>query len=153
MATDYLTAKDVMLTMLMDALTLDAPAVIGYVPEVNFQGTKKGVTPPSEKYHGVAFVHAVKEEQATLCHDVDTLGSRRYNNKGLFEFQIMCPLSDSQNSDRGAKIAYIAQKAFRGKEGSCGIVFYDAMFKAGASTEVFSKHIMTVKYNYDEVSL
>lgn len=152
-------AKDTMYTMLMTDIIAQSPSIIGYVPNITFHGSRyspppaNGIIPPADKYHGVSFVHVMKEEQKTLCHDVDTLGSRRYNNRGVFEFQIMCPLSDAQNSDKGDRLAYVAQKAFRGKEGTCGIVFYDAMYKSGATGDVFSKYIMTVKYNYDEVSL
>lgn len=151
MALTYIEAKDEMLTMLQTAWNAQAAAIVTYIPIILYQGIEPKNIQPSDKYFGKCDIFVLSDNQKTLSTNVGQASQRRYNNKGILQLQIMCPLSDVQNSDRGAKLANIAKLAFRGKQSPCGIVFYNAMYTPSLSTEVFSKHIMTVEYNFDEI--
>lgn len=152
MSLTYLQARNEMFKMFADAWALNTPAIVSPAPTVYYPNVLPPSPPPSNLYFAVVNIKVAKEVQKTLAIDVVNFGGRMYNNKGLFICEIMCPLSDAPNSEKGAELATVARNAFRGKRSPCGVVFYDAMFTVSKSTEVFSKYIMTVEYNYDDIT-
>jgi hypothetical protein len=155
MALTEVQAKDEMLTMFRTAWNANSVAVITpyqvTVPAVRYHGQVNKEPPPSNLYHAILYMECVSRSQKTLAIDVASIGTRRYNNIGILSLQIMCPFSDAENSDRGLRLGIVARDAFEGKTSPCGVWFRDAKVTPSLSTEVFSKHIMTVGYQFDEI--
>lgn len=152
MSLTYLQARNEIFTMFANAWALNAPAIVSPAPKVYYPNVLPPAVPPSNLYFAVVKIKTIQEVQKTLAINVVNPGGRMYNAKGLFSCEIICPLSDAQNSSKGAQLCMVARDAFRGKHSPCGVVFYDATPTEGKSTEVFSKHIMTVEYNYDDIT-
>lgn len=156
MALDQIQAKDEMFTMFRTAWNANSVAIIApyqiTIPEVYYHGVEKPAIPPSDKYFAILDMIVVDRKQKTLAIDVVNFGDRMYNNRGLLRLQIVCPLSDAENSDRGLRLGMVARDAFDGKRSPCGVLFRNGTIEPSLSTEVFSKHIFTVKYEYDEIN-
>jgi hypothetical protein len=159
MALTQLQAKDEMFTMFRtawNALVGGALSVVSpyqaTIPEVYYHGVEKPLIPPSDKYFAILDMIVVDRKQKTLAIDVVNFGDKMYNNRGLLRLQIVCPLSDAENSDRGLRLGMVARDAFDGKRSPCGVVFFNGTITPSLSTEVFSKHIMTVEYQYEDIN-
>lgn len=156
MALTQVEAKDEMFTMFRTAWNANSVAVITpfqiTVPYVSYQGVRVTEPHPADKYSAILDMIVVSRKQATLAINVVNMGDRMYNNKGILRLQILCPLSDAQNADRGLRLGLVALDAFDGKRSPCGVKFYDGMVEPSLSNEVFSKHIMTVKYEYADIN-
>lgn len=148
MTFDIIQANDEMLTMLKTAWDAQTTAIVAYIPDIQYEGETKKVVPPSDKYYGVLYNNILTNPQATLCGDLDGIGSRRYNNTGILEFHISCPLSDAENANKGKRLGIVARNAFRGKYSPSGIIFYNARIIPSKPNEIFNKYIMFVDYNY-----
>lgn len=156
MSATYLVAKDEMFLMFQTAWDLGSAAIVAPfqigIPHVYYPGVERPITPPANEYCGFLDLIVVEEKQATLAIDVASLGQKMYNNRGILRFQLICPLKDAENSDRGARLASLVRNAFRGKRSPCGTVFLNSMFTQSIPTEVFSKFIMTTEYNYNDIA-
>lgn len=156
MALNQLQAKDEMFTMFRTAWNAGSVAVITpyqlTIPEVYYHGVERPSPPPANKYFAILDMIVVDRRQKTLAINVVNTGDKMYNNIGLLRLQIVCPISDAENSDRGLRLGMVARDAFDGKRSPCGIVFLNAKIEPSLSTEVFSKHIFTVQYQYDEIN-
>lgn len=155
MAATQIQAKDEMFAMFKaawDTVATGGSAILSYVPPVYYHGVQKTTTPEADKYFAIMEMIVVDRSQATLAINVVNVGDRMYNNRGLLRLQVMCPLSDAENSDKGLRLGMVARDAFDGKRSPCGVLFRNAKVEPSLSTEVFSKHIMTVQYEYNEIT-
>ena len=152
MSLTYPQAIDEIFAMFKTAWDAQTTAIVGYIPAVLYPGIESTSVPASGKYFVKADVLPVKERQKTLAVNVDIPTGRRYNNMGIVRFQIMCPLSDVRNAEKGVDLGILVRNAFRGKESPCGIVFHNAVVTPSYPSEVFSKYIVTIEYNFDELA-
>lgn len=127
-------------------------AIVAYIPDVRYPGVERPDKPLTSKYYAQVKILPAGEKQITFRNNVDGLQNVRYNNYGILQFVIFCPLSDSQNALRGRNLGIVIRDSFSGKESPSGVFFHSAIVKENLPpTEVFNKIQVNVDYNYDDV--
>lgn len=102
-----------------------ASAIVGYTPEVRYEGKEKTSVPAVSKYWVRISMQFVAEDQATLSDCVAVAGSKRFETSGLVFVQVFAPKTDSAEGYRkGRLLAKLARNAFRGKHTSPGNVWF-----------------------------
>jgi hypothetical protein len=126
-------------------------AIVGYIPDVSYPGMETTLKPPTGIYYASAKIIPSGEKQSTFRSNVDGLQNVRYNNFGILQFVIFCPISDAQNAYKGRLLGIVARDAFTGKESPSGVRFFSAVLTEPRVTEVFNKFTVNIDYNYDDV--
>lgn len=149
MTTTYTEAVDQIFALFKTALNSNASAVVGYVPEIRWQGVEKPGTPDPSKYWCRVSQITVDEDQATLSDDN---GKRRYTSYGLVFVQLFCPKSDVEAMAKGRSLAMIARNAFRGKTTSGRVWFRNARIKELDPDSDSIRFNIVSDYEYDEIN-
>lgn len=148
MTTDYIAAKDQMFALFNAAWKLNATAVVGYLPEVRWQGVPEATLPDQSKYWCRVSKETVIEEQTTFSGDD---GKKRYTGTGLLWVQIFGPVSDIEAQHKGELLAVIARNAFRGKTTSGKVWFRNVRIAELPNDESAVRFNVVAEYEYDEV--
>jgi len=149
MTTDYISAVDQMFALFNAAFSASAPAIVGYMPDVRWQGIDEGTTPDASKFWCRVSQQTVIEEQSTIA---DENGKRRYTADGLLFVQLFCPISDVEAMEKGRKLAVIARNAFRGKATSGKVWFRNVRINELPKEESAYRFNVVAEYEYDEIS-
>lgn len=149
MTTDYVAAVDEMFALFDAAFTANAPAVVGYMPDIRWQGINEGTTPDASKYWCRVSQQTVEEEQSTLA---DKDGKKRYTATGLIFVQLFGPIADVEAFEKGRLLAVIARNVFRGKSTSGKVWFRNARIRELPNEESAVRFNVVAEYEYDEIS-
>jgi len=126
-------------------------AIVGYVPEVQWQGVQYRTMPDGSKYWARLSKQTVIESQATLSTCEGLPGQRKYETSGLIFVQIFCPKSDSQAFELGQKLATVARNAFRGKVTPGKIWFRNVRINELEPEELYQRFNVVSEYEYNEL--
>lgn len=149
MTTNYVSAVDQMFALFNVAFSANAPAVVGYMPDIRWQGINEGTTPNAAKYWCRVSQQTVIEEQTALADDN---GKKRYTASGLIFVQLFCPIADVEASPKGRLLAVIARNAFRGKTTSGKVWFRNVRINELPNQESAVRFNVVAEYEYDEIS-
>lgn len=147
--TNYVSAVDQMFALFNVAFLASAPAVVGYVPDIRWQGINEGTKPDAAKYWCRVSQQTVIEEQTTLA---GSDGKKRYTASGLVFVQLFCPIADVEASPKGRLLAVIARNAFRGKTTSGKVWFRNVRINELSNEESAVRFNVVAEYEYDEIS-
>lgn len=150
MTTTYAEAKDAMFGLFASAWTA-ATAVVGYAPEVRWQGVEESAAPDMSKYWARVSKQTVVERQASLSNDVGIPGKKRYTTSGLIFAQVFAPRGDSRAQERGEALAVIARNAFRGHTAGDAVWFRNARINELPPEELALRFNVVAEYEYDEL--
>ena len=151
MSATYQQARDAMFTLFYLAWTSNAPAIVGSVPEIRWQGKEVAAKPPVDNYWCRVSASNVGEPQGSLQSSVASPGNRRYNAQGILVIELFCPMSVSDSHVKGEDLAVVARDAFKGKETSNGVWFRNATIKARPASEDAYRFNIVVEYEYDDI--
>lgn len=152
MSCSYTDAVDEIWTMFNTRWLAKTTALVGYVPEVYYQGMEKAAKPLTNKYYVTAKILPAGEKTITFRNNLDGLQNQRYNNYGVLKFVIFAPLSDSQNALRARQLGIVIRDSYSGKESPSGVSFFNVVIKEDLPpTESFNKISVYSDYNYDDV--
>ena len=127
-------------------------AIVGYVPEVRWQGVQERDLPESSKFWVRVSKQTVFEEQATLSTCEGKPGQKKYTASGLVFVQLFCPKSNAQAVELGQKLAKVARNAFRGKTTPGKIWFRNARINDGIPPEeLYERFNVVTEFEYDEL--
>ncbi len=129
-----------------------ASALVGYVPEVRWQGVEKAATPDKDKYWCRVSTQNVLDQQTTLQTAVAPTSGRRYTSTGLVFVQLFCPMSDSRSTERGRLLAELARSAYRGVATAGGVWFRNARINELPPDEGFYRFNIIADYEFDEIA-
>lgn len=162
MTATYEKAVDEMFSLFLAAWTANTAAVVGYVPEIRWQGVKppegQPEKPDGDKYWVRVSQQTVIEEQTSLSACVvdnengGTLPASRFTASGLLFVQLFCPKSDARSMEFGRKLAMIARNAFRGKKTESGVWFLNVRINPLDSEELWNRFNVVAETEYDEVA-
>lgn len=148
MTTNYVQAVDQMFDLFNVAFGESAPFIVGYMPEIRWQGVPESTKPDASKYWCRVSQNTVIEEQSTLSDDS---GRKRYTSSGLVWVQLFAPVSDVEAMNKGRKLAEIARNAFRGKTTSGKVWFRNVRINELPNEESAVRFNVVAEYEYDEV--
>lgn len=130
----------------------DAPAVVGYIPEVRWPYKEVATIPSGSKYWVRFSSQNVFEEQTTLSSSCGLPGQKRFTASGLVFIQLFLPQSDAANGDKGRQLAMIARDAYRGKSTSGKVWFRNARINDGIAPEnSFNRLNVVAEFEHDDL--
>jgi len=99
-------AIDSMFGQFVTAWKAGAAAIVGYVPEIRYQGISKQSIPDTSKYWCRLSEQTVLENRAAI-------GNKFFESNGLVYVQIFAPQNDPQGFQNARALANLARDAFR----------------------------------------
>lgn len=132
----------------LDAWNAQTAAIVGYIPEVRWQGIQYRSLPDGSKFWIRVSEQAVQEAQTTFAE----AGKQRFTASGLVFVQVFCPKSDSQCYEKGLKLAEIAKSAFRGKSTLGGVWFRNTTIRELPQEELYERFNVTSEFEFDEIA-
>lgn len=109
MSIEYPDAVDEMFTT-VKAMIDDSTDIIGYIPEVRWQGVPVARKTSPDKFWARASQMVVTENQASLANENDT---RKWETIGLLYVQIFAPRNQPGSADKARLLADKIRDAFR----------------------------------------
>lgn len=149
MTTTYVEAVDQMFALFKVAVDSNSTAVVGYVPEIRWQGVKENSNPDPSKYWFRASQQTVDEDQSTIANEN---GVKRYTAIGFVTVQLFCPKSDVASQEKGRKLSVVARNAFRGKKTAGQVWFRNVRIVELPNEENFRRFNIQADYEYDEIN-
>lgn len=144
-------ARDEINTLFLTAWNANAGAVVGYVPEIRWQGVQYRDLPDGSKFWVRVSKQTVFEEQTTLSTCEGKPGQKRYTASGLVFVQVFCPKSNTQAFTLGQTLAKIARNAFRGKTTPGKIWFRNVRINELDPEELYERFNVVTEFEYDEL--
>lgn len=150
MTIEYIDADSEIFARLKTDWDANTAAIVGYVPELRYQGAEVGTIPTAAKHWARASIQTVTETQATL-HE-GAAGNKRFNVAGLIFVQLFSPKAENDGWDKCRKLAKVARNAFRGKKTSGGIWFRNCRINDNVKNETNAYRINVVcEFEFDEI--
>lgn len=147
MTATYPQAIDEMYGLFNTAWAAGAPAIVGYLPEIRWQGVEKEGSPETKKYWCRVSSQSVLERQITFRNGTD----KRYQTDGLLFVQVFAPMSDAKAMENLRALAVVARNAFRGKTTSSMIWFRNVRInELGPDNKAYRCNVVA-EYQYDEI--
>lgn len=137
--------------LFLAAWNANAAAIVGYVPNVEWQGVQPRTTPDPSKYWARVSMQTVFEEQTTLSTCEGKPGQKRYTASGLVFVQLFCPKSLGQAFELGGELAEVAKKAFRGKSTPGKVWFRNARINEIDPEDLYYRYNVVTEFEYDEL--
>lgn len=147
MTATYPQAIDEMYGLFNTAWAAGAPTIVGYLPEIRWQGVEKEGSPETKKYWCRVSSQSVLERQITFRNGTD----KRYQTDGLLFVQVFAPMSDAKAMENLRALAVVARNAFRGKTTSSMIWFRNVRInELGPDNKAYRCNVVA-EYQYDEI--
>lgn len=151
MTTTYIAAVDSMFLAINLAWKAGAAAIVGYLPEVRWQGIENPDPPDASKYWARVSQQGVDRHQASLSNNVNGPDKRRFNSAGLIFVQIFAPRSDELGFQRGQGLAVIARDALSRHTADGEVWFRYARVNELPPEEQWHRFNVVAEYEYDEL--
>lgn len=148
MTSNYVDSTDDIFSAFKTLWDAEAALVVGYVPEVRWQGVELPEKPDASKYWARASRLSVTEEQANLSgNDL----KRRYTASGIAIVDIFCPKSDVEAMYNGRQLSAIARDSFRVSNATRVVWFRNARINEVAPDNDFLVFRVIAEFEYDEI--
>lgn len=148
MTTTYKGAKDDIFKLV--TLANKNQTVVGYEPEIRYQGKELATMPPSDKLWMRLSKNTVISEQKTLSSCVSAPGKRMYIEAGLVVLQLFIPKGNGVYSI--AELwAQVLRNAFRGVKTVNGVWFRNAVIRELEPEAEFLRINVVTEFNYSEI--
>lgn len=155
MTVRYDEARDEMFALFKAAWDANATALVGYIPEVRWQGreiaTPNAGKPDNSKFWARVSIQSVLEQQATLSNCVVEPGKKKYESSGLIFVQLFGPKSRATAYDDLQKLAIVARDAYRSKVTPGQVWFRNVRINTLQPEELFYRLNVVGEYEFDEI--
>lgn len=151
----YEQARDEMFALFKTAWDANSAAVVGYVPEVRWQGkeiaTPNAGKPDRTKFWARVSIQSVLEQQATLSNCVVEPGKKKYESAGLIFVQVFGPKSVDNSYELLQQLAKVARNAYRGKTTPGNVWFRNVRINTLNPEELFYRLNVVGEYEFNEI--
>lgn len=145
--TTYEEAIDEIFEIFKVAWDANSAAIVGYVPEIRWQGVEEPNSPDYSKFWCRVSQQTVIEQQSGFRNGE----CKPYTTEGLVFIQIFCPKSDSESMTKGRKLAIVGRDAFRGNSTSGKVWFKNARVNELPAEIQWIRLNVVAEYEYDEI--
>jgi hypothetical protein len=151
----YEEAIDAMFTTFSDAWNGGAFAIVGYVPDVRYEGLPDDDEdddkrfPNAGKYWARVTVRNALEQQATLGTPHGP-GTHEYDSFGTIRVQLFMPKKDGAAMVIGRRLGMLARNAFRGVASGDEVWYSDATLAERAPETRWYRIDVTATYRFRE---
>lgn len=146
MPTTFEAAYDEITDQFKTGWAAEAPAIVGFLPEVRFTGVEEGSLPQD---HFCRFtLDPVIEAQASLR---DGENGQRYESEGLIIIQVFTWRKNPQAEEFGRRLSVVARDIFRGKTFLGCILFRNVRINRLEAEAKYWRYNVIAEYQYDEI--
>lgn len=135
-------AIDSMFAQFLTAWNAGAAAIVGYVPEVRYQGKIYQALPDGSKYW-------CRLSEQTVLESRHAIGNQFFDSSGLVYVQVFAPQSLPQGFQNARALANLARDAFRVQNPV--VRFINARAVEVAAEDGFHRFNTVTEYDYTEV--
>jgi hypothetical protein len=146
--TTYNEAIDDIFTTLSLAWTdvsTGAVSIVGYEPEIRWPGVQLIEKPDNSKYWAKAFQETISDNSTAFCYN----GVMQYTNEGVLFFDIYCPMSVGNGTQKGRELSEMMLSALRGKRSEKGVVFKNPRISELTPIAHFYRFSIISEYEFD----
>lgn len=151
----YEEAIDAMFATFNTAWNAGAAAIVGYVPDVRYEGvpdeddgdSKRHA--PTSKYWARLTVRNALEQQATLGTPHGP-GTHEYESVGTLSIQLFLPKKEADAMVIGRRLGMLARNAFRGVASGDEVWYNDATLRERAPEDRWYRIDVTATYRFME---
>lgn len=151
MITDFAEATDQINKLFNDAWQVGTSSIVGYIPEIRWEGKEKDPKPDASKFWVRHSVQSVDENQSSLSVCEGVSGNKKYTSTGLVFIQVFCPKSIINANAVGKKLAAVGKKAYRGKTTQGKIWFRNVRVVSIPEEFAYYRFNVIAEYEYDEI--
>lgn len=141
---NYINAINDMFSIFNNVWNNESSTIIGYTPEVRWQGVEVGEVDNS-KYFARVSQQGVNDRQRTL-----KTSHNRYDVTGLLFIQIFCPRSDMEAMYKGRQLSQIVKNAYRGVQTGNNVWFRNVRIKELEPEASFLMFQVIAEYEFSE---
>lgn len=150
----YEEAIDLIYATFKDAWDANASGVVGYVPEVRYEGVPEDDSDgkrhaPTSKYWARLSVRNALEDNAGVGR-ASANGARLYQTVGTLSIEIYGPKQDNAAITKLRRLAMFTRSAYRGIASGDEVWYYEATIRERPSEERWHRIDVTAVYNYME---
>jgi len=149
--TNYEGARDEIYALLNTAWLAGAAAIVGYVPEIRWQGVTKETKIDESKFWARASMQSVDAEQASLSNCAGAIGQKHYTDFGLIFVQLFAPMAAQQATVKLGRLAMLARNVYRGVSTDNKVWFRNARINTLPDELQFHRLNVVAEYEYDEL--
>lgn len=151
MTTDYRGATDDIFGLITKTVKQHSVAVIGYEPEIRFQGVPEKDMPGVDKVWLRASIQTVDEQQKTFSTCEGGAGKKLYTSYGLVFVQMFIPKTKNGVWTKGTILASILRNAFRGSKSGNGVWFRNPRVEELTPEADFFRINVVSEFEYSEI--
>lgn len=151
MTTDYRGATDDIFGLITKTTLQQSMAMIGYEPELRFQGVPESTMPGTDKVWMRASLQTVDESQKTFSTCEGSPGKKLYTSYGLVFVQIFIPKNINGMWIKGTTFAAVLRNAFRGSKSGEGVWFRNSRIEELAPEADFFRINVVSEFEYSEI--
>lgn len=133
--------------MFEDVWKAQTPALVGYVPEIRWQGIEYETVPDLTKCYARSTIRHVPGGG----HSLGGRGNTRWNRYGIVLLQVFVPLSLFNHLTFARGLGMIARDAFEGRSSPGGIWFRKCRLSEIGPTDGWFQVDVVNEFTYDEV--
>jgi hypothetical protein len=132
---------------IVNAAWAGALSIVGYTPEIRWQGREVPNKPPINKIWARVSSQIVTDTQASLA---DKNSKRIYHAKGLLYIQLFCPRTDDLTIPR--LFAQYIREAFRSESSDGNIWFTNPRIVEQPPTKAHYPIVVSTNFEYDNIN-
>jgi len=107
---NYTNAINTLFSRFRSQWILQSPSIVGYVPDIQWQGVEKDAPPPNDEFFVRVSNKTIDERPTTLRGANGT----RYETVGNLTCELYCPKTEN-GITKGRELATLARDIFKGK--------------------------------------
>jgi len=149
MPTSNINAIDEMFAAFQTAWSAGTTAIVGYIPLIKWDGIDDGTIPDANKFWVRVSTQQVDSRQATLCENVVTHGSRRYETNGVIFVQLFAP-KRKDSMEKAKLLCALVQNTFR--KSTTNVIIRNARIQDLPSDNGAIRKNVVAEYQFDEIN-
>lgn len=144
----YEEAIDLMYATFKTAWDAGTTAIVGYIPEVQYEGVRSDKHEPQGKAWARLSVRNAVEGQATL--GTPQIGKHEYETVGTLTIQLFFPKADNTAMVTGRRLAQLVRNAYRSISSGDEVWYRDATIREQPPGNRWYQINVTVTYTFME---
>ena len=145
------TARKEMLALFANPWTTAANAIIGYNPEIRYQGLEKPGLPGADKYWG-----RLSTQESDTMHKGHRLADPGvsdvvYDTLGVITFQLFAPMNSPTSWEKGELLNQAARRIFMASSTASGVWFRRPRVRALDNDGTWYRWNVSADYQFSQV--
>lgn len=143
-------ARQEILAHIASAWAAGSAAIVGYVPEIRYQGVELPGLPGTDNYWMRASTNNVTTEQSGHAIDEPGVSEVIYTTFGFVTLQIFAPMKTADSYAKGELLSGLGQRMFMASETAGGIWFRNPRIRQLDNDGTWYRWNVIADYQFDQ---